>query len=72
MKHEEDEIIKEVRRVKEALAARYHYDIRAMGRALRREEKRGGRRVVTRAPKGPFRAENRCKASITAKYFWIF
>ena len=56
MKHEEDEIIKEVHCVKEAHAARYHYDIRAMGRALRREERRGGRRVVTRSPKRRARA----------------
>ena len=52
----EDVIVKEIQRIKEAHAARYNYDIRAIGRALRRAERRGRRRVVTRAPKRPLRA----------------
>jgi hypothetical protein len=52
----EDVIVKEVQRIKEAHAARYNYDIRAMGRALRRAEHRGRRRIVTRAPRRPLSA----------------
>jgi len=52
----EDAIVQEVQRIKEAHAARYNYDIRAMGRALSRAERRGRRRVVTRTTKRPLSA----------------
>lgn len=46
-----DSVIEELWRVKEGIAARYGYDIRRMARALRREEKRSGRRLVSYAPR---------------------
>jgi len=47
-----DPIVEEVRRIKEEHAARYNYDIRAMGKALQEEQKRGGRKVVSPPAKG--------------------
>jgi hypothetical protein len=41
-----DPIVEEMRRIKEAHAARYNYDIRAMARALREQQQRSGHRVV--------------------------
>ena len=46
-----DEIVEEVRRVKEEHAAQYGYDIRAMFRALREKQKKNGRKVVSPAPR---------------------
>jgi len=46
-----DPVVEEVRRIKEEHAARYNYNIRAMGKALQEEQTRGGRKVVTLAPK---------------------
>ncbi len=42
-----DPIVEEVRRIKEEHAARYNYDIRAMCRSLREEQKRSGRKLVS-------------------------
>lgn len=44
-----DEIVEEVRRVKEEHAAEYGYDIEAMCRALREKQKKNGRKVVSPA-----------------------
>ncbi len=46
-----DEIVEEVRRVKEEIAAEYGYDIEAMFRALREKQQRNGRNVVSPAPR---------------------
>jgi len=43
----DDPIVEEVRRIKEAHAARYNYDIRAMANALREQQKRSGHKVVS-------------------------
>jgi len=43
----EDPIVEEVRRIKEAHAARYNYDIRAMAKALREQQQRSGHKVVS-------------------------
>jgi len=40
-------MVEEVRRIKEAHAARYNYDIRAMAQALREQQKRSGHKVVS-------------------------
>ena len=48
-----DPIVEEVRRVRERHAAKYHYDLDAICRALREEERRGRRKVVTLPPKKP-------------------
>ena len=47
----EDPIVEEVRRIKEQMAAKYNYDVRALGRALREEQKKSGRKVVSLPPK---------------------
>ena len=47
----EDTVIEEVRRIKEANAAQYDYDIHAMAKALREKQLLGNRKVVSRTPK---------------------
>lgn len=42
-----DPIVDEVRRVREAYAARFNYDLRAIYRDLKEQEKRSGRKVVS-------------------------
>ena len=42
-----DPIIEEVRRIKEEHAARYNYDVFAMGKALQEGQKREGIRLVS-------------------------
>jgi hypothetical protein len=46
-----DPVVEEMRRIKEAHAARFNYDIRAMGKSLQEAEKRSGRKVVSYARK---------------------
>lgn len=48
-----DPIVEEMRRIKEARAKRYNYDIRAMARALRARQQRNRQRVVRLAAKRP-------------------
>jgi hypothetical protein len=48
-----DPIVEAVRRVKEARAKRYNYDIRAMVRALRVNQRKNRERLVTLSPKRP-------------------
>jgi len=42
----DDDIIREVWQAKEAVAARYGHDVRAMVQALRKKQADGGREVV--------------------------
>lgn len=42
-----DPIVEEVRRVRDAYAARFHYDLRAIYRDLKRQERCGGRKIVS-------------------------
>lgn len=49
----EDEVLKEVWRIKDAIAARHGYDVRAIAKALREKQGKDGRRVVTLEPKRP-------------------
>ena len=44
-----DPIVEEVRRAREAYAARFNYDLRAIYRDLKEKEKRSGRKVVSYA-----------------------
>ena len=44
-----DPIVDEVRRARDAYAARFNYDLRAIFRDLKEQEKRGGRKVVSYA-----------------------
>lgn len=47
----EDEIVEEVRRVREAYAAQFGYDIRKMVEDLRRHSDEAGRQTVSLPPK---------------------
>ena len=42
-----DPIVDEVRRARDAYAARFNYDLRAIYRDLKEQEKRSGRRLVS-------------------------
>ena len=42
-----DPIVDEVRRVRDAYAARFNYDLRAIYRDLKEQEKRSGRKLVS-------------------------
>ena len=42
-----DPIVDEVRRVREAYAARFNYDLWAIYRDLKEQEKRSGRKIVS-------------------------
>jgi hypothetical protein len=42
-----DPVVEEIRRIKEAHAARYNYDIHAMCKDLREEQNRSGAEVVS-------------------------
>jgi len=44
-----DSIVDEVRRARDAYAARFNYDLRAIYRDLKEQEKRSGRNVVSYA-----------------------
>ena len=44
-----DPIVDEVRRTRDAYAARFNYDLRAIYRDLKEQEKRSGRKVVSYA-----------------------
>jgi len=50
-----DPIVDEVRRVREAYAATFNFDLRAMAADLRRQQRDEGRAVVVRPPKPPRR-----------------
>ena len=47
-----DPIVDEVRRVRDAYAARFNYDLRAIYRDLKEREKRSGRKLVSYADGG--------------------
>ncbi len=49
----EDEVIEEVRRVKDEIAAEFHYDVHALAESLRADEGKDGRKVVRFSPKQP-------------------
>lgn len=53
-----DPIVEEMRRIKEEHAARFNYDIRAMGKSLQEEQKRSGRKVVSYARRRPVAHES--------------
>ena len=46
-----DPIVEETRSRREELARRFNYDIKAIGEALRRQQKASGRMPITRPPK---------------------
>ncbi len=48
-----DSIVEEVRRTREAHAAKFGHDLRAIFEDLRRQEERSGREVVSFPPRRP-------------------
>ena len=48
---EQDEIIKEVRAIREAYAERFGFDIRAIFRDVMERQEKSGRKLVTLEPK---------------------
>ena len=48
-----DPIVEEVRRVRDAHAARFNYDLDAIVRDLRERQKKGGRTYITLPPRRP-------------------
>ena len=50
-----DPVVEEVRRVRERHAAKYDYDLKAISKALRDEQRESGRKVVSLPPKKPQR-----------------
>jgi hypothetical protein len=48
-----DPIVEEVRRVREAHAARFNYDLDAIVRDLREQQKNSGRTYITLPPRRP-------------------
>lgn len=47
-----DPIVEEVRKNREEFAARFNFDLRAMGKALQEREKVSGRRMISLASEG--------------------
>ena len=52
-----DEIVEEVRRVRDAYAKEHHYDIDEMFRDLKAQERESGRTVVCTPPQRPTQSE---------------
>ena len=48
-----DPIVEEVRRIREELAARFGYNVRAIAEDARKRERESGRKVISRPPKRP-------------------
>ena len=48
-----DPLIQEIRRIKEANAAKYGFNIRAMAKDMRRRQKTSGHKVVTKPLRRP-------------------
>ena len=48
-----DEIVDEVRRVREAYVAQFGYDLRRIAEDLRRRERESGRQYISLPPKAP-------------------
>ena len=49
----DDPIVAEIRRIRDAYAKRFNYDLAAICRDLREQQERSGRRVVKLEPKRP-------------------
>ena len=46
-----DPIVEEIRKVREALAAKFQYDVRALGKYFQAQQQAEHREVVTRTPR---------------------
>ena len=47
----EDEVMREVHRVKDKIAAEYNYDVKKLGESLMEKQKKSGRKVVSPPPR---------------------
>jgi hypothetical protein len=47
----QDSILREIRRIKDENAAKYGYDVRALGKARQKEQRHSGKEVVSPAPR---------------------
>ena len=47
----EDSILRAIRRIKDENAAKYGYDVRALGKAIQEEQRRSGRKLASRPSK---------------------
>jgi hypothetical protein len=62
-----DPIVEEVRRVRDAYVARFNYDLRAIYRDLKEQEKRSGRKLVSYAIHEPATTMNGSAAEAQAQ-----
>jgi len=62
-----DEVVIEVRRVHEAYAKRFGYDLRAIHRDLKEKERVSGRRIVSLPPRRPKPASANGEVAPTVK-----
>ena len=58
-----DEIVEEVRKRREAYAAKFNYDLQAMYEDLKKAERKSKRKKVSFKPKKPLRIELKTKVS---------
>ena len=56
-----DEIVEEVRKHREAYAAKFNYDLQAMFEDLKKAERKSKRKKVSFKPKRPVRVELKAK-----------
>jgi hypothetical protein len=55
----DDSVVREIRQIKDDNAAKYGYDVRALGKALQEDQRQSGRKLVSRCQK-------RVKATVSA------
>lgn len=53
-----DDVVLEVRKIREAYAKQFGYDLQAIHRDLKEQEKASGRRIVSLPPRRPKRASS--------------
>lgn len=58
-----DEIVEEVRKNREAYAAKFNYDLQAMFEDLKKAERKSKRKKVSFKPKKPVRVELKARIS---------
>ena len=58
-----DEIVEEVRKNREAYAARFNFDLQAMYEDLKKAEQKSGRKKVSFKPRKPVKLEVKARAT---------
>ncbi|MEO7839554.1 MAG: hypothetical protein ABIU06_09405 [Anaerolineales bacterium] len=59
-----DEIVEEVRKNREAYAAKFNFDLQAMYEDLKKAERKNKRKKVSLKPKKPVRVELKSKTTV--------